>query len=98
MKGVHRVNCSFVHVAEPERGGAIRLVETGEANLRAVAPANPIRPRYANGGGQPANDEEACNRRGRNEQAPGGPSGVVGDSAQGQISRGTWETRQGGEG
>jgi hypothetical protein len=26
-----------VHVAEPERAGAIRLVETGEANLRAVA-------------------------------------------------------------
>jgi hypothetical protein len=26
-----------------------------------------------------------------------GPSGVVGDSAQGKISRGTWETRQSGE-
>src|SRR5271157_4602060 len=59
LKGVHHVNCSFVHVAEPERGGATRLVETGEANLRAVAQANPIRPRYANGGGQSARDDEA---------------------------------------
>ena len=33
-----------------------------------------------------------------NEQVLVGPSGVVGDSAQGKISRGTWETRQGGEG
>ncbi len=30
------LNCSFIHVAEPERGEVIRLVETGEANLRAV--------------------------------------------------------------
>ena len=35
------MNCSFVRVAEPERGGVIRLAETGEANLRAVAQANP---------------------------------------------------------
>ena len=34
---------------------------------------------------------------GSNEQAPAGPSGVVGDSAQGQISRGTWEARQSGD-
>jgi len=54
LKGVHHVNCSFMHVAEPERGGAILLVETGEANLRAVAQANPIRPRDADGGGQSA--------------------------------------------
>jgi hypothetical protein len=36
-----------VHVAEPERVGTIRLVETGEANLRAVTQVNPIRPRDA---------------------------------------------------
>ena len=72
-----------MHVAEPERVGAIWLVETGEANLRAVAQANPIRPRDANGGGQSAKDDEACNRWGSNEQALAGPSGVVGDSAQG---------------
>jgi len=29
-------------------------VETGEANLRAVAQANPIRPRDASGGGESA--------------------------------------------
>jgi len=43
-----------MHVAEPERDGAIHLVETGEANLRAVAQANPIRPRDAYEGGQSA--------------------------------------------
>jgi len=48
-----------VHVAEPERVGAIWLVETGEANLRAVTQVNPIRPRDANGGGQSAKDDEA---------------------------------------
>ena len=98
LKGVHHVNCSFVRVAEPERDGVIHLVETGEANLRAVAQANPIRPRDTNEGGQSAGFDEACHRRGSNEQAPDGPSGVIGDSAQGQISRGTWETRQSGEG
>jgi hypothetical protein len=36
-----------VHVAEPEREGATLLVETGEANLRAVTQVNPIRPRDA---------------------------------------------------
>ena len=36
-----------MHVAEPERVGAIWLVETGEANLRAVTQVNPIRPRDA---------------------------------------------------
>ena len=72
-----------MHVAEPERVGAIRLVETGKANLRAVAQANLIRTRDANGGGQSAKDDEACYRWGSNEQAPAGPSGVVGDSAQG---------------
>ena len=36
MKGVHHVNCSFIRVADPERAGVIRLVETGEANLRAI--------------------------------------------------------------
>ena len=41
------MNCSFMHGVEPERGGAIRLVETGETNLRAAAIANPIRPRGA---------------------------------------------------
>ena len=87
-----------MHVAEPERGGAIRLAETGEANLRAVAQANLNRPRDTYEGGQSAGFDEACNRRGSNEQALVGPSGVIGDSAQGQISRGTWETRQGGEG
>jgi len=71
-----------VHVAEPERVGAIRLVETGEANLRAVMQVNLIRPRDASGGGQSAKDDEAWNRRGSNEQAPVGPSGVVGGSAQ----------------
>ena len=54
-----------MHVAEPERGGVIRLVETGEANLRAVAIANPIRPRDASEGGQSAEADEACNRRGK---------------------------------
>ena len=98
LKGVHHVNCSFVHVAEPERDGAICLVETGDANLRAVAQANPIRPRDTSEGGQSATVDEACYRRGSNEQAPVGPSGVGGDSAQGKNSRGTWETRQGGEG
>jgi len=47
MKGIHHVNCSFVHVAEPERVGVILLAETGEANLRAVTQVNPIRPRDA---------------------------------------------------
>ena len=71
-----------MHVAEPERVGAIWLAETGDANLRAVAQANPIRPRETSGGGQSAKDDEACNRRGSNEQALVEPSGVVGDSAQ----------------
>ena len=48
-----------MHVADPERVGAIRLVETGEANLRAVRQVNPIRPRDAYGGGQSAKDDEA---------------------------------------
>ena len=47
LKGVHHVNCSFEHVAEPERDSVIYLAETGDANLRAVAQANPMRPRYA---------------------------------------------------
>jgi len=57
-----------MHVAEPERVGAILLVETGEANLRAVAQANPIRPRYTFEGGQSAGVDEACHRQGSNEQ------------------------------
>jgi len=57
-------------------------VETGKANLRAVTKVNLIRPRDASGGGQSAKEDEACNRRGSNEQALVGPSGVVGDSAQ----------------
>jgi len=48
-----------VHVAEPERVGVIRLAETGEANLRAVAQANPIRPRDTSEGGQSARWDEA---------------------------------------
>ena len=90
------MNCSFVRVAEPERGGAIRSAEAGDANVRAVAQANPIRPRYADEGGQPAEDDEACTGGEATSRAPAGPSGVIGDSAQGKISRGTWETRQGG--
>src|ERR1039457_2745750 len=30
-------------------------------------------------------------------KAPTGPSGVVGDSARGKISRGAWEARSGGQ-
>ena len=47
LQGAHHVNCSFIRVVEPERVGVIRLVETGETNLRAAAQANPIRPRDA---------------------------------------------------
>jgi hypothetical protein len=36
-----------MRVVDPERVGVIRLVETGETNLRAAVIANPIRPRDA---------------------------------------------------
>ena len=49
----------------------IRL-ETGEANLKVVAKANPTWPHYATGGGQSASVDEACNRRRTNEQHPPG--------------------------
>jgi hypothetical protein len=73
-----------MHVAEPERVGAILLVETGEANLRAVAQANPIRPRYTLKVASLPELMKPVTGGGSNEQVqPAGPSGVIGDSAQG---------------
>ena len=42
------------------------MAKPEEANLRAVAKANPFRPRDASEGGQPAKDGEALYRRGSN--------------------------------
>jgi hypothetical protein len=77
------VNCSFTHVAAVRHGRvtkrAKRIGSLGPprraSGLTArhgkdasPAQANPIRPRYTNGGGHPSGHGEACHRRGSNEQ------------------------------
>jgi hypothetical protein len=73
------------------------MTKPRKANLRAVAQANPFRPRYTNGSGQPAGfgvkpeiDGEVMGRSSRRTSR--------GDRGQrvGTDQSGTWETRQEG--
>src|SRR5258708_14933176 len=61
---------------------------------------NPIRPRYAKWrtASLPKKVKPATGEEVKREWYITGPSGVVGDSAQGKIRRGTWETRRCGSG
>jgi len=58
-------------------------VNTGGFNTEEVKEIGTYKATIEFGNGQSAEVDEACYRWGSNEQAPAGPSGVVGDSAQG---------------
>ena len=63
LKGAYSWNDPFNKVAEQACGkGVILVTKPCEANSRAAAKANPIRPRYPNGSGQSVEADEACHR------------------------------------
>ena len=78
----------------------MELVRTREANTRAVTKVNPIRPRDVSWktASLPKMVKPATGEGVQREHYITGLSGVVGDSAQGKIRRGTWETRRYGTG
>src|SRR5438876_4968893 len=65
LKGVHSINCPFNRQPTERGSEQSDLARPRKANLRAVAKANPFRPRYTKtqAASPPESDEACCQRR-----------------------------------
>src|SRR5438552_7748005 len=65
LKGVHSINCPFNRQPTERGSEQSDLARPRKADLRAVAKANPFRPRYTKtqAASPPESDEACCQRR-----------------------------------